>query len=440
MRFFKKPLSPLASVAWFTYVQASYLNSDLSFGHQDRISPSLRAIPNWNLEGSPNPPEILSNKIVLTPPAPGNARGAAWGEKVLENSEWTADIAFRATGPERGGGNLQIWYTNTGRDVGTSSIYTVGRFDGLVLIVDQYVGSGGYIRGFLSDGSIDYKSHHSVDSLAFGHCEYSYRNLGRPSRLSIRQTKDSFRVDIDGKQCFESSKIKLPLGYNFGITAASAEIPDSFEVFSFVVATESHTPDAQQQNQQNQQAFGSTPQDQNLVQNQNQNQQTGDIPSFSDPPEVPASEIRNSDAQFADLHNRLQAMTKHINSINREIASWQQRSNARSDKFENLLNGVSSSLNSLSKLNALENMERKMDTISNDMRQMKSDLHQALDRHVAGIKGEVRATHSTLMGSVADNAVGLGKYVLVVLGSQGLLILAYLGYKRRKAMNPKKYL
>ena len=92
--------------------------------------------------GKPSPPEILSNKIVLTPPAPGNERGAIWAEKPLLHSNWAVDVDFRATGPERGGGNLQIWYAKNGREeVGTSSVYTVGRFDGLVLIIDQYAGS-----------------------------------------------------------------------------------------------------------------------------------------------------------------------------------------------------------------------------------------------------------------------------------------------------------
>jgi mannose-binding lectin 1 len=54
------------------------------------------------------------------------------------------DVDFRATGPERGGGNLQIWYAKNGQvEVGTSSIYTVGRFDGLALVIDQYAGSVG---------------------------------------------------------------------------------------------------------------------------------------------------------------------------------------------------------------------------------------------------------------------------------------------------------
>ena len=65
---------------------------------------------------------------------------------------WTADIDFRATGPERAGGNLQIWYTAHGQEqVGTSSIYTVGRFDGLALVVDQYAGSVSHnLSGFTS--------------------------------------------------------------------------------------------------------------------------------------------------------------------------------------------------------------------------------------------------------------------------------------------------
>jgi mannose-binding lectin 1 len=110
-----------------------------------RISPNLRAVPNFHLLGKPDPPEILSNKLVLTPISPGNQRGAIWAEKPLLHSAWTVDIDFRATGPERGGGNMQIWYAKDGQNtIGTSSIYTVGKFDGLVLVIDQYAGSVGF--------------------------------------------------------------------------------------------------------------------------------------------------------------------------------------------------------------------------------------------------------------------------------------------------------
>lgn len=59
----------------------------------------------------------------------------------VSQSEWTAELEFRATGPERGSGNLHLWYAKDGpTSLATSSIYTVGYFDGFVLVVDPYGG------------------------------------------------------------------------------------------------------------------------------------------------------------------------------------------------------------------------------------------------------------------------------------------------------------
>lgn len=103
---------------------------------------------------------------------------------------------------------MQIWLT---RDVSPMqqfrSVYTVDRFDGLVLQIDQYGGMGGSVRGFLSDGSISYKNHHNVDGLAFGHCDYAYRNLGRMSKITIRQDQGGFHVKVDDKECFSSNEV-----------------------------------------------------------------------------------------------------------------------------------------------------------------------------------------------------------------------------------------
>ena len=62
----------------------------------------------------------------------------------VSQSEWSAELQFRATGQERGGGNLQLWYTNDGQSkIGTSSIYTVGPFDGFALVIDSNAGTVG---------------------------------------------------------------------------------------------------------------------------------------------------------------------------------------------------------------------------------------------------------------------------------------------------------
>ena len=112
-----------------------------SFGQNDRISPNGYGIPGWHVSGVEQVPRLLSNKVVLTPPDPGNVRGALWSESTVEQSEWTAELEFRASGPDRGGGNLQVWYTKNGKEsVGTSSLYTAENFDGMVLVLDQYGG------------------------------------------------------------------------------------------------------------------------------------------------------------------------------------------------------------------------------------------------------------------------------------------------------------
>ncbi|KAN0095858.1 concanavalin A-like lectin/glucanase [Hyaloscypha variabilis] len=434
--YWTAPLSLFAAAIFFASAQASYLSNELSFGHNGNISPNLRAVPNWHLLGKPKAPDILKDKLVLTPPYPGNMRGAVWTEKPLLHSNWAVDVDFRATGPERGGGNLQIWYAKDGQnEVGTSSIYTVGRFDGLALVVDQYAGSAGFIRGFLNDGTTDYSHHHSVDSLAFGHCDYSFRNLGRPSRIMLKQSDSMFRVEVDGNLCFESDKIKLPLGYSFGITAASAENPDSFEIFKFVTTTESHTPDIQDPNSDVQNAgMSSPPPVTNKIPEPNPGTSPNDIPSFSDQPETPASQYQSSAEQFSDLHNRLQAMMRNFNALHNIFNEEKQQAHIR---HEELMGHIVRADNSLERI---EKMMKKIEEVQADVRQTKSDLHNALDRHVAGLRGEVRSTHSTMLSTVASMGTGLGKFVLVVLGSNGLLVLCYLVYKRRKANMPKKYL
>ena len=239
---------------------AQILVEETSFGYNAR-APDTTNLPGWKLLGEGQDIQLLSDKVILTPPYPGNKRGALWTEHTTALNEWTADFYFRANGPERAGGNLQLWYANNGEQkIGTSSIYTVGKFDGLAIVIDSHAEGRGSIRGFLNDGTSDYQARHpAIDSLAFGHCEYNYRNLGRPSRLQVKHSQSGLEVRIDERTCFSSSVITLPPNNNFGITAATSENPDSFEVFKFVVTSgssqisQSQPPPPQQQQQQFQQ-------------------------------------------------------------------------------------------------------------------------------------------------------------------------------------------
>lgn len=71
----------------------------------------------------------------------------------------------------------------------------------------------------MNDGTLDYKNYHSVDSLAFGHCDYPYRNLGRPTKLQIKQEGNTFEIIVDNKLCFSTDKVYLIAWRLWGITA-----------------------------------------------------------------------------------------------------------------------------------------------------------------------------------------------------------------------------
>lgn len=285
-----------------------------SFGWGKVISPNSFGIPGWSISGDGHVPQLLTDKIILTPPYPGNKRGAIWSDEKNNLGEWTVEFQFRAGGPERGSGNIQLWYAKDGqKSVGTSSIYTVGKFDGLVLVVDAHGGRAGSVRGFLNDGSTDYSTHHGVDSLAFGHCDYAYRNLGRPSVIQIKLAANAFEVLVDGSQCFRTEKISLPSDYQFGVTSASSETPDSFEVFKFLLSRSATIPRPPPVSQR--------------ADEQQQQQQQSQPPSSSE--DRPASEYTSSDSQFADLHNRLQQMNHAMNNLFREVATLSSKSAER---------------------------------------------------------------------------------------------------------------
>jgi mannose-binding lectin 1 len=189
---------------------------DLTFGAHGSIwTKDHRHITGWTISGEGYQPELMSDRIILTPPYPGNKRGSIWAQHAETHDEWEAEFEFRATGPERGSGNLQLWFArDPERDIKHSSIYTVGHFDGLVLTIGQY-GGHGTLRAFLNDGSVSFKDHHHVDQLSFASCDFNYRNLGYFSHVMVKQTPYTFEVEIDHVNCFRTHKVRtfgLPTG------------------------------------------------------------------------------------------------------------------------------------------------------------------------------------------------------------------------------------
>ncbi|KAM0334417.1 hypothetical protein ACHAQA_001443 [Verticillium albo-atrum] len=439
--------------------QAQYLINELSLGYTGTMSAD-GVIPNFALAGSPQTPEVLSNKIILTPIAPGNQRASVWASNKLMHTSWIADVDFRATGEDRGGGNLNIWLTSGGsNDVGLNSAYTVGRFDGLVLVVDTYGGSGGMIRGFLNDRTTDFSAQGDIAGLAFGHCPYAYRNIGRPSQIKMRQTRDKFSVEVDGNPCFSTDKVKVPLGYQFGITAASADKPDSFEIFKLVVMSENLHPEASytQQGQAgaNQGSIGNEAAQKAKQQQQQQQQQKRESGWFNkdtskndvtgdgddDPYDLKdqsAETFSSSAEQFADLHNRLQSLTHHISNVFRTVSKHARSGEQSKAEVTRLIDTIK--LDVIPRLDHVRTLEAKVADLERELKAMRGDVGQQVKSTERALKGALEGHHRTLSGALTESIPGHGKLIAVIIGSQIVAAVGYYLYKRRRASMPKKYL
>lgn len=129
--------SPLSSLA--VVLRRCEQPSSCIHWHCYRFSEDRQTIPGYTIIGTP---QILSDRLVLTPPAPGNQRVGLWTSKTSHYKEWTLDVNFRASGGERPGGSFHIWYSAAGASgkAGIESVYTSKPWDGLVLVVDSYGG------------------------------------------------------------------------------------------------------------------------------------------------------------------------------------------------------------------------------------------------------------------------------------------------------------
>ncbi|ODA82672.1 hypothetical protein RJ55_01180 [Drechmeria coniospora] len=435
MRAFGLPATLAALLAAnLADAQSQYLVTDMSFGHAGTLSSADAhgKIKHFALSGKPIQPELLSNKVILTPVAPGNQRGAVWAENPLTRSTWSVDVDFRVSGPERGGGSLNIWLARQGGvEVGTHSIHSVGKFDGFALVIDSSARHGGMVRGFLNDGSIDYSRLATVDAMPFGQCKYAYRNLGRPSQVKIIQSPKSFRVEIDSKLCFETNKVSVPAGNFFGITGASADNPDSIEVFKLVVLSESTVsgdgdakPIPVKYATQQQQPPAVTPNKPNMAK-----------AAAKVPADQPAEKFTSSKEQFEDLHNRLQSAMHQIADVHDSVLQKQQEEEQHHLDVKQAIDALRTQILRLQQSDLLLN---RIKDLESEVHGLRTDLGSKFNAHDESFQGYLSHHHATLRNVVANSVPGHGKVIFFLIGSQMAVVGAYILYKKRKNNNNMK--
>nr|XP_053635157.1 VIP36-like protein [Cherax quadricarinatus] len=119
-------------------------------------------------------------------------------------------------------------------------------FTGLAVIMDTYSNHNGphnhghpYISAMINNGTLHYD--HDRDGthtqLSSG-CVAKFRNLEHDTYISVKYVHDTLTVstDIDNKQvfkeCFSVDGVKLPLGYYFGVSAATGDLSDAHDIIS----------------------------------------------------------------------------------------------------------------------------------------------------------------------------------------------------------------
>jgi mannose-binding lectin 1 len=375
---------PLLSLLLASSASAQIIDN-ISFGQNERISPNGRGLPGWSVLSENNQPQLLSDRIILTPPVPAGTRGALWADNAVTTRDWTVDFEFRTNGQDQGSGNLQLWLTKEKKQVETNSIYTVEKFDGLAIVIDQYGGRGGSIRGFLNDGSQNFKSHASVEALAFGHCDYSYRNLGRTSKLRVT-SQNGLTVSIDDRVCFSTNRIDLPSNYFFGITAATSESPDSFEVYKFIASAASNRGGEYQSGPP-------------VRQHRPNDEKLNILPGSPEVlPDSDAESLKSQNEQFTDLHNRLQGLTHQVADMYALFDIIGKKIDERHQEIAASVVQHSVSRDVIDRLDRrIENIERNVDRVlkdveSKDYRVHLTELQSTIDSVKGGLTDHLPAT------------------------------------------------
>ena len=232
--------------------------------------------------------------------------------------------------------------------------------------------------------------------------------------MKVKNTNVAFEVTVDDKPCFASSKVKsrfslflfffffffspecencvngttqiiLPSGYTFGLTAATPENPDSFEVFKFLVNREQTTSPAQTQQPVQQPPSTQQPAPPPQQQAPPQQQPTGnEIPSLSEAMEL----------QLHDIHKRILDIEKsHL-----KLAEYLERNHAESEvKYAQLTEMISTRQQ---QANVEARLDRIDQSVANIMRELQG---RDYNRHFNQLHDTLKKSHLSLTEDMYDS-------------------------------------
>ena len=169
----------------------------------------------------------------------------------------------------------------------------------------------------------------------------------------------------------------MPTGYHFGISAASAENADSFEVQKFTVSS----PDAPGQSKQTHETH--------QQEHHEAHAEHGQDWDWEYYPDNSPTEFKSQDTQFADLHNRLMTMNHQVNNIFRDQGKQRGLADGRHSEITNKLNPL---------LDRVNNLERTLSKIEHVVVAIQKDLEgKDYADHLEELHHTLQESHMNLM-------------------------------------------
>lgn len=176
--------------------------------------------------------------------------------------------------------------------------------------------------------------------------------------------------------------MKLPSGYYFGITAASAENPDSFETKGFIVSSKM---------QQHGSHYDSAAGYNNLPGTSQNNRGWYWVAEEDRVKDSLASSYKTEEARFQDLHDRITVLDHELNHLFQDLTILRKEQEKRHEELVRWLSPIHNHAESTRRI--MEQVERLVKDVKNDVESKDYREHLNQLHHV------VREGHATITNS-----------------------------------------
>ena len=168
-------------------------------------------------------------------------------------------------------------------------------------------------------------------------------------------------------------QIKMPSGYAFGITAGSAENPDSFEAYKFQVWADQGPSLGSQQQQQGQIPIS----DAAAAANQAPLNDNRPLP------------YQASEAQFQGLQNKIQALSQSVDKLERQLSMMETNAESRHREVTRALTSQDVINHAKAQSDKIDHIDRVMNgfqeqflTLRSAVKDSHESLSESLPRHI----------------------------------------------------------